>query len=45
MAENFDVIFLKERRYDRKWIDLKREVKREELKKIIYEEIGVSIEN
>ena len=45
MAENFDVIFLKERRYDRKWIYLKREVMREELKKIIYEEIGISIEN
>ena len=44
-SENFDVIFLKERRYDRKWIYLKREVMREELKKIIYEEIGISIEN
>lgn len=45
ISDNFDVIFLKERRYDRKWIDLKRDISREELKKVIYEAIGLMIED
>ena len=45
ISENFEVAFLKERRYDRKWVDFKRDISRENLKQIVYEAIGIMIEN
>lgn len=45
IAETFDILFLKERRYDRKWIVFLKDIPREDLKQIIYEAIGFRIED